>query len=134
MDAKEIEKKIADTKRREREELADTRRIVSNAIIELFTSFNYTFGKIKKIKKDRYPKYYLELIVKTGLDNKNEESVERFNNTKIRGGEAIETFLSYSPDMPADPYNPEGSDDNEDEYEWVIPLTLVDDGIIKAEI
>jgi len=100
----------------------------------LFTSFNYTFGKIKKIKKDRHPYYNLKLYVETGLDDKNEEAVERFNNTKIRGSETMETFLSYSPDMPADPYNPEGTDDNEDEYEWVIPLTLVDDGIIKAEI
>jgi len=73
--------------------------------------------------------------VKTGFDNKNEEAVERFSNIKIRGGETMETFLNYSPDKPEDPVIPEGEDDNDgDEYDWLIPLTLVDDGIIKAKI
>jgi len=131
MDAKEIEKKIAEKKKREREELADTRRIVSNLIIELLTSFNYTFGKIKKIKKNSY----LELYVKTGFDDENEEVVERFNNAKIRGGETMETFLNYAPGKPENPATPLGEDDNDgDEYDWIIPLTLVDEGIIKAEI
>ena len=111
----DLKEKIAEAKKKEEEENKINKKIISNAIIELFSNFKYMHGSIEKTKK----KGYLELFVDTGFWSENEKVVKKFNNTKFNGA----TMKWWCISQEGDSY-----------YMWDIPLYLVDDDIINAKI
>jgi len=111
----DVENKIAEAKKREEEENEMNKKIISNAIIELFTNFKYKHGSIEKTKS----KGYLEIYVETGLWSENEKAVKKFNSTKFKGA-TMKWWLVASTE--------------EGHYLWDIPLYLVDDEIVNAKI
>jgi len=113
------EDKIADSKKREEEENKINRQIISNAIADLLSNFNYTCGSIKKTKTEKY----LKIFVETGAWSENEKAVKNFNETRVEGA-----TIAWFRDIDNCDFNEYGCK----EYKWEIPLYLVDEAILEA--
>jgi len=96
--------------KKEAEELEDDKQMLSNAILELFATYNSNYGSIKKFKR----KNNLIIEARTGGWSENEEAITKFNAIKFGGVATIEWWF-------LDEWRRGGY------YRWKIPLFLVKD-------
>jgi len=119
MNVKDMKSKIFKGMKKEEEENKINKEIISDAIVELFSTFRRSYGTIRKVIREDS----LKIFVKTGGWYYNEKAVKKFNETAFRGA-TVEWFRKATEDCDYDEYDC-------DEYEWDIPLFLVDDAVIE---
>jgi len=85
------------------------KEILTNALLELFATYNQNYGSIKKLKR----KNSLIIVATTGGWSENEEAIAKFNKTKFGGVATIEWW--FLREWKRGGY-----------FRWEIPLFLVE--------
>jgi len=85
------------------------KEVLTNALLELFATYNQNYGSIKKFKR----KNSLIIVATTGGWSENEEAIAKFNSTKFGGVATIEWWF-------LDEWRRGGY------FKWKIPLFLVE--------